>query len=153
LQLGPRQLLSLALLALAPLLAALGMFGPTRTTTTAEDGALAVSVVYPTRLRYLMLSSIQLTVLNRSSQTLPELTVAFDRAYLEAFGEVALSPAPETVTAGAFLVTFDTVPPGESRLVHLSFRAQDPFGHAGQVIARAGGAGQAQVTLQTFILP
>jgi hypothetical protein len=81
------------------------------------------------------------------------LTVEIERAYLEGFGEVALNPAPETITDGAFEVTFDEVPPGETRLVHISFRAQDPFGHVGQVAARAEGAGEARVTLRTFTLP
>jgi hypothetical protein len=130
-----------------------GVFGPASETTEAANGGLALSVDYPTRLRHLMISSAQVTVRNLSGQTLPELTVEIERAYLEAFGEVGLTPSPETLTAGVFAVTFDDVPPGETRLVHLSFRAQDPFGHTGQVSARAEGAGEVHVTLRTFVLP
>jgi hypothetical protein len=145
--------LGLGLLALVPLLSLLGVFGPARETAGATGDGLALSVSYPTRLRYFTFSSAQVTVQNVSGQALPELTVEIDRSYLEAFGEVALSPVPETITAEVFEVTFDEVPPGEARVVLISLRAQGLLGHAGQVSAQAEGAGEARVTLRTFVFP
>jgi hypothetical protein len=51
------------------------------------------------------------------------------------------------------VITFDNVPPGETRHILVSVRAQARYGHSGEVRARAETAEPVQVTLASFVIP
>ena len=142
------ELVGMSVVALVPLLAIAGAFGPRVGNDGARAGALALEVRYPTLVRRGMTETLEARVTNRSAAPLSRLTLTLDAAYVGAFSGVAFRPDVER----AHTVALAGVQPGETRLVAVEL-APAAFGrHRGHVAAVAG-RDSAVVALTTVILP
>ena len=139
----------LALIALVPVLAVLGVFGERRNTADAAAGAVAVQVEYPTRYRYEMLNSITATVTNRSARLIDTVVVRLDSAYTLRFSAVVFTPAAER----AFAVPLTDLAPGETRLVEIELQGERYGRHSGDLHFESTTGDTLVVPLRTVIFP
>lgn len=130
------ELIGMVALALLPLLALLGLFGPGDGEARAAGDVLALEVTYPERVRRGMPATLEARVTNRSAATLP--TVALDPggAFADAFTSVQVTPPP----AGTYDVVLRDVRPGETRRVIVALTAHEAGRHEGTVVATPGDA-------------
>jgi hypothetical protein len=153
LQFYPWQLIGVGLIMLVPVLALLGVFGESRGATHASGAGLEVRVEYLTRLRYKMLNPMTVSVQNMSTQSIPTLTVAVDRAYIEGFSDVTFTPDADEITGSDYVVELIGVPPGETRVVTVSLEARRYGRFTGRVRAAAGDGAPAEARVETFVFP
>lgn len=145
------QLVGVALLLAVPILAVLGVFGPCSDTVAETMPGLEMQVKYPTRFRYQMFSTLEVSLENTSNRSPGPITVTFDRNYISRFSQVQFTPSVKSVTATDYRVQVD-IPPGEIRRISVSLQA-DRYGiHDGSVGARVNGA-SILVPVSTFVFP
>jgi hypothetical protein len=142
------QRLGLPILAAIPILALLGLFGERWNSVQARDGALDVSVRYPTAFRYKMIDEIEVYVTNRGSGIIDTVTVALDTAYATMFSTINAVP-PFT---GPFEVSLPQLASGESRRVRIEIQAERYWTHTGELSVRSA-SDTARVTLETTVFP
>lgn len=150
------QKLGMPFLFLIPLLALLGVLGPSAETVTESGEALSLEITYPTRFRYKTIAPMRIEVTNISSQSVPTVTVSVDREYLRAFSNVAFQPAVEQISDDAYYVQLSDLRAGETRSVALEMQAESYWEQQGAVAAAAGGidaGADASVTVETFVFP
>ena len=143
-----RELIGIVLLAILPLLACLGIFGPGTTEAQARNPVVQLSVHYPSDLRHGMRDRIEARVTNIGPRPLERVSLGFDSAYLRAFSDIAFTPEPDR----AHQVELEGLQPGETRLVSIEIRAQD-FGRQKGRIALLGAGAPVSVDLATLVFP
>lgn len=109
-------------------------------------------VRYVDRLRYNQGGLVEVIVRNTSSEP-HSVTVRLDRALLDQFSNVTLTPSADEVSEDAYYVTLADVPPGEAREVLIEGEAEQYWRHAGAIQASAEGGEPVTVSLTTFIFP
>ncbi len=124
------------LLAVFPVLGALGYFGETWADTRAEDGGLAASIRYPDRFRYKELNSLTLQIRNAGESVVDTLTIAQDTALANRFSTVHAIPS----FTRAYEVELTAVQPGETRLVVVELQAEEYGRHEGPLTITANGS-------------
>lgn len=142
------QLLGMPFLLAIPLLALAGVFGEGRRTVSDAQGALTVSVRYPSIFRYKMIDAIELHVRNRGATRLDTVTVALDTAYAGRFSTVTAVP-PFT---SPFAIDLPHLEPGESRRVRVEMQAEQYWSHSGSLVI-AAGPDTIAVALTTLVYP
>lgn len=142
------EMIGLPFLFLLPLLAVIGLFGPTTEVAQGRSGAVEWSAEYPSRMRSQNADRLIVRVQNRSGSLIPQVSVAFDPAYIHAFASVAFDPAPDT----PYVVDIHDLGPGESRLVSIQLTAEEYGSRRGWVSLSADGP-QARIELNTFVFP
>lgn len=150
------QKLGVPLLFLIPVLALLGVLGPSAETVAESGEALSLQVTYPTRFRYKTIESMSIRVTNISSQTAPTVTVKLDRDYLSTFSNLSFQPSVDEVSDDGYYVQLTDMEAGETRRVELEMQAEAYWVHRGVTEVAVGGVeapSDAAVTLETFVLP
>ena len=150
---SPLQAVGLALIFAIPLLALLGVFGNTTAQAGASQAELSAQLRYPSRLRYQTVSVAYLVVRNESSQDITDVTVGFDRDYVEAFKDVRFTPDVDQVTGEAYQVHLSDIPPGKSRLVTLEGKAIRYWLLRGAVTIAAPHGEPLELDFRTFVFP
>lgn len=128
------ELIGIAMFAMLPLLAVLGVFGPATTVRNAASGSLSVEARFPTKLRFEMKDRLDLYVRNTGPNLLNQVTVRFDSRYLHAFSAVSFSPE----ATQAYEVELEKLLPGETRLISLELTADGYGHHKGDVVVTSG---------------
>lgn len=147
------QLVGIALLLAVPVLALLGVFGPSSSTVIETVPGLHMQVEYPVRFRYKTVSSLEASFTNTSTSTIPLLTVAFDQSYISRFSNVQLTPSPESVTGTGYRVKLNNIGPGEIRRVAVSLQGERYGLHQGSVQAFTAKQPLLRVPFSTFVFP
>lgn len=150
------QLIGMPVIFLIPLLAILGLFGASSTTASASGERFAVEINYPARYRYKMSNPLTVRLENLAAQTVPTVTVSFDRDYIAAFSAVSFTPAASEVTDDAYYVQLTDVQPGEVRLVVVEMQAEQYWWHEGMVAIAAGGVQEpadVAIDVRTLVYP
>lgn len=142
------ELVGMIVIALVPLLAIFGLFGPGTDQVRAGGDAIALEVRYPARYRLGMVQTMQARVSNRSASPMARVTLAVDSAYLKGF--TTASPVPDF--SRAYAVEMVDLAPGETRMVVLDLVAERPGRFRGQASAVHAGDSVA-VRLTTLVLP
>ena len=142
------ELFGLPFLVALPLLAVLGVFGPTIETAHGQSGAVSWSVEYPSRIRYEKAERLLVHVANLSAAPVSGVVLGFDPDYIHAFTNVAFDPAPKA----PYVVSIPELAPGESRLVAVQLTADAYGSHRGWLTLSAG-ASQTKTELSTFVFP
>lgn len=142
------QVVGIAVLALVPLLAGLGVFGAAEASVVARAGSVSMLVDYPPRIRHGSAQRILALVTNTGLSALDTVTVRFDSSYVARVSEPQFTP----LAARAFEVDLADLRPGESRRVELAFHAADFGRHRGFVSARHG-ASTARAIIATTVFP
>lgn len=140
------QWFGIALLAVMPLLAALGQLGETWDEATMSGEVLAVSVRWPTRFRYKQLNSITVQVQNVGAATRDTVTVSLDTALANRFSTVRAIPA----FARAYEAELTDLRPGESRLVVMELQAEEYGRHAGALTIASGESLRMPLSIRIF---
>lgn len=139
----------LAVIALVPVLAVIGVFGERWSSESGARGAVAVEVEYPTRYRYKMLNSIAATVTNRSAARIDTITVRLDTSYALRFSTVVFTPPAEE----AYAVPLTRIDVGESRLVVIELQAERYGRHAGRLHFESTSGDTLAIPVHTMIFP
>lgn len=126
----------------------LGTVGSTASSARAWSGTLALDVEFPARHRRGATDTLAVRVSNRSSRTMPLVSLRVDRAYLAAFADVAFTPPPDA--AGALVLR--DVRAGETREVRVRLTAADVGRHDGGVTATHGST-RLVAQVRTIVLP
>ncbi len=137
----------MAPIALLPVLALFGVFGPQTNSARAETGGVEMTVEYPSRLRYDNRDRLYVTVTNRSAVA-NDVSVHIDPSWLEAYADVLITPAPDA----PYTIEFEDVGPGESREVAVEVRAKEYGQHTGSIAFVVDGR-RGEIDLETFIFP
>lgn len=153
LNIPPYQMIGMALMFIIPVLALLGVFGNTQTSSQEEDNVLDVEVIYPTRLRYKMIDSLIISVENTSNTMLDTITVEVDQDYISRFSTVQFTPSVKSVTNDAYIVELSDVAPGETRIVSVMLQAEQYGPHAGTVNVYTGDREPLRFSIETFSIP
>lgn len=141
------------LLAILPVLALLGLFGELKTTRTAGEGAVRVTVGFPERFRYKQLERIEIRVENTSSDVVPLVVVTVDTDYLDRFSEIAFVPEPTDVTSDAYRFEIQDLPAGDSRVISSGLQAERYWLSDGKVTVTTGEAAPVFIPVSTFVWP
>lgn len=138
----------LSVLLLITILAAVGFFGETRTTTKTQSASLGLNIDYPTRFRYKQINPMRIRVRNRTRQSMDTVTVAIDSTYIDPFSNVTFTPS----AARPWVVELTDLKPGEHRRIHVTLQAETYGRHRGAVSA-LHGSDTARAEVSTFIFP
>lgn len=150
------QKVGIPLLFLIPILALLGVFGNSMATVRQQGQALALETTFPVRLRYKMAAPLVVRATNISAQTIPTVTVKFDRDYLFAFSGVTFQPAVDEINEEDYEVHLSQLAPGETRVIALELKAEEYWQQEGTVSAAAGAADappDVTVDVHSFLIP
>ena len=146
------QVVGVSLLLLIVALALLGVFGETHAQATAEGAPLRLEVTYPERFRYKTIDTIDVTVTNTGGETLPAVTVRFDRAYIDAFSTTTFTPSLTRVTSDAYEVDLSDLRPGDTQPVTVQVQAEAYWAHTGFVEAESPDQ-DVRVDVDSFAFP
>lgn len=154
-QLHRVQLIGMPILMLVPLLAILGVFGETFTTTQAQSDRLTVRVQYATRYRYKMTNPVEVTVHNTSTAPLATVEVRFAKAYIDQFSDPVFTPQVETITDQFYIVQLRDLQPEETQVVTVSLQGERYGRHQGVIIIAdtADPAHELATPIATWIFP
>jgi hypothetical protein len=147
------QLIGVPLIMLLPVLALLGLFGQTFDTAVQANDELELHVRYATRFRHGMVNPVEVTVRNLSAQTVENVRVEFDDAYLGRFIRVTFKPEVARISQEAYTVALGPIAPGESRRVVVTVEADEYGRHHGRVTAAGENGPAVVVSLTTTIFP
>ena len=142
------ELIGMILIAIVPLLALLGAFGPRVARAHAASAVLDVEVRHPARYRRGMIETLEARVSNRTRAPMPRVTLAFDDAYLDAFALPTATPE----FARPYVVELSDIAPGETRTVVVDLEADRPGRHRGRAVA-VHSRDSVAVALTTLVLP
>lgn len=146
-KLYPYQWIGLAVIALVPIIAGIGLFGESWKQLRAASGALDVAVSYPDRLRYWQVNQIEVQVRNLSAAPLDSVRVSIDSAFGMRFATLASQPAFEE----AFQLAIPRIPPHQTRPVVIEIRADRYGRHSGTLTIAA--ADTVRVPLSILVFP
>jgi hypothetical protein len=147
------QKIGIPLILLLPILALIGLFGESVAAENASNPQLMVEVEYPTRFRYKMVDSINVSVENTSTQPLSVVSVRFDRPYIESFSTVTFTPQVKTVTAADYIVELTDLQPQEVRIIAVEIQAENYWQHEGTITAVSDNNESVTLALNTFVFP
>lgn len=142
------EMIGMPLIALLPILAIAGLFGPSTASAEGRIGAVQWSIEHPSVTRYENRDRLELRLSNSGDSAVSELTVAFDPEWIHAFAPVSFEPAPET----PYVVDVGEIGPGETRLVVIELTAEQYGKYQGRLVI-SDGAQTAIAPLETFIFP
>ncbi|HEY4548193.1 MAG TPA: hypothetical protein VIG90_17440 [Pedomonas sp.] len=148
LRLHRSELIGLPSIAVLPLLALLGVFGPGQQTAQGQSGGIEWSVEYPSRIRYAQIERVTVQLTNRSAAPISHISLGIDPDYIHAFTDVAFEPQPTS----PYRVDIPALGPGESRLVAVELTADAYGAHQGRISVEADGT-SADAQLSTFVFP
>lgn len=147
LRISPAQWVGVPIIIALPVLAILGAFGGMGA-AAGSRGALEMRIVYPARARYDMVTSMAVSVRNRSARSLDTVRVAFDSSYIARFSQVSFVPGADR----AFMVVLTDIAPGEARLISVEMSGDSYGPFSGRVSAVAGGD-TVSAPVRTFTFP
>ena len=147
------QVVGIPLMMLIPILAIFGFFGETVHEVKESSQNLEMHVKFPTRFRYKMIDSLNVSIRNTSNQPIPTVLVTFDRAYVENFSTVTFTPSVKHVTETAYIVELTDLQPGQAQIVSLSIQAEKYGDHEGVITAKSDGSEELQARVTTFTFP
>lgn len=142
------ELVGIAMFAVLPLLAVLGVFGPATSSRTAARDGLAVEAKFPSKLRFEMKDRLDLHVRNTGPELLEHVSVQVSGQYLHGFSAVSFTPE----ATRAYEIELEKLLPGETRLVSLELTADSYGRHDGEVVV-AAGATRLALPLTTLTFP
>jgi len=141
------EFVGILLIALLPVLAVFGVFGPDRRSVVATSAGIGIEVDYPSRLRFENLERLQILVTNNTAAP-RDITLEIDPAYLEAYSGLLFTPAPDE----RYVFRIVGLPSGESRVVSAELSAHEYGKHSGSVRFASADA-RGQVEIETLIFP
>jgi hypothetical protein len=142
------QALGVPLLAVLPLLAISGAFGPSTDKVHAQGNGLRIEAEAPTRMRYKTTERLRLRVTNLGDATARP-TLFLEHAYLEAFTKVVAHPAPRAIQNGQLVFDVGPLAGGSTAEVAIQLEAEK-YGRVPGFAALEGGP---RVIFDTFVIP
>ncbi len=152
-QFSRTQLIGVPLLMLLPILALFGVFDDSLHTATEQSPGVELMVEYPTRTRYKAPQSLEVSVRNTSAEALDDVTVTFDRAYIDAFEDVTFTPDVSEISDQVYQVQLDDVPPGDMRRITVDLKPRSYGTQRGTIAVSSTNSGEPQVAVDTFVFP
>jgi hypothetical protein len=143
------ELIGMCVIALIPVLAVVGVFGPELGHARHTSGALQLDVRYPSLTRHQLRETLEARVANLSGETLPHITLTFDPSYIIGFSSVSFVPPADR----AYAVELRDLQPRESRLVTVELEAERYGWHRGQVAASDGTGHVLAAMISTLTFP
>ena len=153
LNLSAIQIAAAVLLLIFPVLSIAGAFGESFGQADASGADVHLTTEYPTRLRFLLGSNMQVTVENTGQQTLSGLTLHFDRNYIDQFTAISFIPPVTDATDDAYLIALQDLAPGDSAVVTVQFQGSSDGRHQGRVWVAAGEQTAAELELSSIVFP
>ncbi len=142
------EIVGVGIMALLPLAALAGAFGPAMERQEARAGSLTIEAEYPSRIRNAMTERITVDLSNEAAAPVSDIEVAFEPAFVEAFENLMFTPEPEH----PYVFTIDTLEPGETRRIAIEVLAREYGRHEGTIgVDHAGGT--AELPVRTTIFP
>jgi hypothetical protein len=152
-QLYPYQYILLPLIFLIPLLALFNVFGETHATHEAASSDVSVQVEYLSRSRHKLSAPIMVYITNQTDAALTDVTVQFDRDYIDAFLWLSFQPVVTAVTDDAYIVTIEEIPPGDTYGVTVDLKVEKIGSFAGMVTVEGDGLDPVSVRLESILFP
>lgn len=147
------QWIGVPLLMVIPILALFGVFGESFQKANASNAEFDMTVEYPSRFRYKMTNPVEVSLTNKSSRPIQNLTVDFEHSYISKFSEVQFTPQPKEVTGDSYKIELTEIMPGETRRVSASLQGEHYGSHQGFVRAKSESGSGSEVQMETFIFP
>lgn len=140
---------------LVPLLAILGLFGETFTTTQAQNDRMTIQVRYATRYRYKLENPVEVAVFNASPAPLATVEVRFAKAYIDQFADAAFTPQVKRITDQFYIVELHDLQPAETQVVTVSLQGERYGRHRGVIVVVDAGnpTNEVATPLATWIFP
>jgi hypothetical protein len=155
-RLGPLEWIGVPLLALLPVLALLGVLGPSNAEQAVAVPAsdLLVELSYPSRLRHKGDGEMRVLVHNTGSAPRRGLLLGLDQNYLERFGRVQSLPPSQSMVSGALRIALPPLAGGESASVRLMLEAGDWGRLPGWIeLGDERGTALTRMEFRTLVLP
>lgn len=153
LNLSAGQIAAIVLLLIFPVLMIVGAFGESFDEADASSADVHLSAVYPSRLRFLLDSDMQITVENTSQQTLDGLSVHLETSYIDQFTAISFMPPVSAATDDAYIVPLPDLAPGESGVVTVQFQGSHYGQHEGRVWVTRSGQTAAELQVSSIVYP
>lgn len=153
LNLSAGQIAAIVLLLIFPVLSVAGVFGESFGEADATSADVHLSAVYPSRLRFMLNSDMQVTVENTGQQTLDGLTVHFEADYIDQFSAISFMPPVSAATDDAYIVPLPDLAPGESGVVTVQVQGSHYGQHEGRVWVSRGEQTAAELRVSSIVYP
>jgi hypothetical protein len=147
------QYIGIPLILLIPTLAIFGVFGESSREVRQSNDDLAVSIYYPERYRYEMVSMLRIHVQNNSGDTIPLVRVEISKNYIEQFMEIKFLPSVTEITEENYEVELEAIAVAEIRVVTIELKAEEYGDHQGTVRVTAEGLEPISLMIETFVFP
>lgn len=147
------QIIGLPIVLLLALLALFGVFGVSADTAVAEGEALAVTVNYSGRTRYMARHDLEIEVSNRSGAPLEGVSVALDRGFVDALAEASFLPSPSDTTGSSYIFELGSVPASGSKIVTGRIAPGKYWSRPATVTVTTAGGESVTVDFETFVYP
>lgn len=148
----PFQMVGFAAMFLFPVLALLGVFGRTTQSTMQALDAVELTVTYSSRAHLHKHEMLNISVRNRSRESLSVVNVALERALLDNYTKLSFTPAPYEINREAYEVLLRDIPPGGTQMITVSHEGRISGAHSGLITATVG-ADSLSVPVDVFIFP
>jgi hypothetical protein len=142
----------LAVILLVVALALVGVFGMSTARVRADGGSVAVTVSYPSILRYKVIGRIDVTI-EVGEQAVQDLMVAVSSDYLDEFSTVTFQPEVDVLTQDETIIRVDDVGPEQTRVVSGTIQGERYWLHEGWLEVRSREQTLARIALSTFVFP
>lgn len=143
------QWIGLPLLFLIPALALLGVFGSQNKKIEFSGEALEGSIEYPEKLRFGQSEFVRLEIKNPNDSAISNLTIAFDKKYIEEFAENSFTPEVQS----NYEVKNVEIPANESESFEVRVKAGPPGSHSGKITIRNNKKEFLSKEISTYVFP
>lgn len=147
------QLFGMPFVLLIPVLALSGLFGEGSRTVSASNDVLEIRIEHPVRMRYKMIHTVDISLRNISPDSLPVVSVRFDRSYVDGFSTMQFSPEVKSIDDSIYIVEVADLAPNETRVVSVELQAETYWRWSGDITVLPDGAGSVGLHVHTFIFP
>lgn len=143
------QWIGIPIIILIPVMALLGVFGEQTTKVQLSGEGLEASLEYPQKLRFGQDEFIRLEVSNTTSRALTNVTISFDKSYIEKFAEKSFTPE---VQANYEMKNVE-IPANETKTFEVRVKAGDSGSHSGEIKIRKEDEDILSHEISTFVFP
>jgi hypothetical protein len=147
------QYIGIPLILLIPILALSGVFNQQFAQLQQENDALALSIHYPNRSRYEVLSNVTINIENKTEETIPLVLLSISKSYLKEFFVIDILPLVSQITEENYEVELEEIASEESRLVTIDLEGDIYGEHTATVSLASEGIEPLSLTIKTFVFP
>ena len=143
------QWIGIPLILIMPILAIMGVFGREIKNLNITGGGITAQIEYPSKIRYGQEEFIRVELTNDSSKTMRDVSVSFDKNYIQKFDGSEFKPQADI----NYFVKAGDISPGNKKILEVKLKAGERGSNSGKIIISSRNKEIISEELNTFIFP